>query len=418
MERLQRAKALTVIGEVRVSKRELDSAIEPLEAANALLQGDPPKPGMLADWRKAQGQAAFWLGHVAYTQRRFGPAEQYLSRYREVSKKWLAAEPANQDAQVELAYADNNLGVLMLDQGQLVEARERFARAAAAMEAVLQRRTDDASLRSEWAGALSWLGSTLANQGLYAQAEQVFRHTLDHAQTLLARNPGDQAWQEDLGISARSLADVLLRDGRPSEARPFAAQAVQAFRMLTQLDPMNRSWAFSLIRSEVTALRSQALPRPEVTDGLLRRLKTLEAGRPPSARWHPLRAELAGLHARALRRSGEHAQALASVEPQLDLMRADRVKMPNDLETATALLELTLIQATELTDDANQRRRRCEVLRDGLRASQVQRLLRVHAGLTRVAAGAHQCLQQPAEAHALRQWLEMQSQLLPVPLDP
>ncbi|MFX6803945.1 hypothetical protein ABTH20_21035, partial [Acinetobacter baumannii] len=32
-DRLQRAKALTVIGEVRVSKRELEAALEPLESA-------------------------------------------------------------------------------------------------------------------------------------------------------------------------------------------------------------------------------------------------------------------------------------------------------------------------------------------------------------------------------------------------
>ncbi|MFG6458427.1 protein kinase domain-containing protein [Roseateles sp. BYS96W] len=414
MEKLQRAKALTVIGEVRVSKRELDSAIEPLEAANALLQGDPPTPDLLAAWRKAQGQAAFWLGHVAYTQRRFGPAGEALGRYREASQQWLAAEPTNLDAQVELAYADNNLGILMLDQGRLAEAEDRFTQATAKMERVLQPRSEDASLRAEWAASLSWLGSTLMQRGRYAQAEQVFHRALEHAQALLASHPADQAWQQELGDSARALADVLLRDERFAEAQPFALQSVRAFRTLTEVDPKNRKWAFSLIRSEVTLLRSRPVPPAAVTGALLHRLAALEAGHAPSARLHPLRAELVGLHARALRKSGDQSTALVTVERLLELLRADRSKTPKDLETANALLELALLRATELTDDAVQRRKGCEALRDDLQLSPLPALLRVHAGVTRVAARTHLCLQQPIEAQDLQQWLDAQSRLRPV----
>ncbi|HEV6965255.1 protein kinase domain-containing protein [Roseateles sp.] len=418
MKRLQRAKALTVIGEVRVSKRDLDAAAEPLEAANELLLGDPPRPEMLADWRKAQGAAAFWLGHVAYTQRRFEPAKQAWTRYRDVSQQWLASDPASLDARAELAYADNNLGTLMLDQGQLAEAEDRFLHAAAAMERVLLQRPEDATLRAEWANTLSWLGSTLGQRGRNTQAEQVFRRAIDHALGLLAGRPADQAWQEDLGNSTRALADVLVRDGRPIEALAVAAQSVQAFRALTELDPKNRKWAFSLIRSEAVLLRCGPLPAPSVTGALLHRLAALEAGRAPSARWHPLRSELAMLHARALRRSGDAAAALVSLEPHLALLRADRAKEPGDLRTAMALLELTLLQATELTDDAALRHQRCEALRDEVQLAPLSALLRVHAGLTRVAAGAHFCLQQAADGRALQEWLNAQSKLVPVSPQP
>ena len=414
-ERLQRAKALTVIGEVRVSKRDLDAAVEPLKAANVLLQSDPPQPEMLADWRKAQGQAAFWLGHVAYTQRRFEPAEQAWERYRQVSQRWLEEDPKSLDAQAELAYADNNLGTLMLDQGQLAEAEERFAQAATAMDRVLQERPEDATLRAEWANTLSWLGSTLAQRGRHAQAEQVFRRAVEHARALLTRSPTDQAWQHDLGNSARALAEVLLREGRPAEAQLFASQAVQAFRVLSELDPNNRKWAFGLIRSEVALLRVLPLPKPAVTDEITRRFALLEAGRTPSARLHPLRVELASLHARALRHSGDRIGALASVEPHLALLRVDRNKTPSDLETAAALLELTLLQAIELTDEVGQRQTRCGALRDELQRFPLPALLRVHAGLTRIAASTYLCLQQPAEARALQQWLDAQSQFHSVP---
>ncbi len=413
LARLQRAKALTVIGEVRVSKRELDAAIEPLTAANALLQGDPPQPEMLAAWRKAQGQAAFWLGHIHYTQRRFDAAHAALGLYREVSQKWLAQDPGSLDAQVELAYADNNLGTLKLDQGDLVEAERSFMLATSAMERVLAQRPDDATLRSEWAVSLSWLGSTLVQRGRHVQAEQVFRRALEHAQALLAKHPADHAWQEDLGNNARALADVLIRQGRPEQAHAFAAQAVRAFRTLTELDPGNRTWAFSLIRAQVTLLASGPMPAPRETGDLTARLVALESGRKPSARLHPLRRELWGLHARALLARGDRQAALASVEAPLDLMRTDRAKSPTDLKTATAFLELAALQAAALTDDPTQRQQRCEALEQALQPTPLPALLRVHAGITSVAADMHQCLQRSDEARALRRWLDEQAQLLP-----
>jgi serine/threonine-protein kinase len=411
MERLQRAKALTVIGEVRVSKRELDSAIEPLEAASALLQGDPPKPEMLADWRKAQGQAAFWLGHVAYTQRRFEPAGEAWQRYREVSDKWLATDADSLDARAEVAYADNNLGILSLDQGKLVDAEERLNLAATEMARVLQQRKEDAGLQSARAVTLSWLGSTLAQRGRLVQAEQVFRQALEQAAGPLAQHPADQAWQESFGNGARALADVLIRAGRSEEARPFALQAMQAFRALTALDPKNRKWAFGLIRAEVTWLCSGAMPSSSITGELLVRLAALESGRAPSARWHPFRAELSGLNARALLAQGDRQSALASVEQPLAVMRADWSKAPNDLQMATAILELLAIQATELTQERHLRQQRCEALRDILQTTAFEPLLRVHAGLTRVAAETHTCLGHTNEARALQDWLVSQAQL-------
>ncbi len=412
MERLQRAKALTVIGEVRVSKRELDSAIEPLEAANALLQGDPPTPEMLAAWRKAQGQAAFWLGHVAYTQRRFAAAEAALLMYSDASRQWAAADPTSQDAQLEMAYASNNLGTLLLDQGRLVEAEARFLKATNEMEKVLLLRPSDAALRIEWGNSLSWLGSTLAQRGRYLQAEKVLRRALEHAQALLARHPGDQAWQYYVGSNARALAEVLMQGSRPNEAASVAETVLRAARSLVTLDAQNRKWASLLIKAEVTQYQGRNVPSVAVTGDLVKRLERIEGGQ-PEARWHPLRAELVGLHARALRRAGDTSAAQQSVAQALALIHAGRQKAPTDLNTAMAFLELAWLQAHELTDVPAERLKRCEALSAELQRAPFAHLLRVHAGLTRVAADVSNCLGHQDEASSLRQWLSTQARLEP-----
>lgn len=407
-ERLHRAKALTVIGEVRVSKRELEAAIEPLQQANALLQAEPPAPDMVPAWRKAQGAAAFWLGHVYYTQRKFALAQQAWTRYRNISEHWLKAQPQNLDAQVELSYAENSLGSLLLDQGQLPAAERAFRHSAELKNQVMMKRPLDATLQAEWSDSLSWLGSTLVQMGRYGEAQAVFRRALEQAQSLRAKHPADQGRLEEEGNATYALADVLWRDGQARAAASLFDQAAEAFRTLSTLDPQNRKSAYSLIRAEVGALRDQP-SKLKAAEDLQRRLVALEAGRAPSARWHPLRAELAQLHAQALRQSGQSlAAAKAVTDTALIRLRVDQAAHTGDLKLSIATLELILFQAETLHTDSVERQARCQALWSELGAPTLAPFLRVHAGLTRLAARTQTCLGRTEEALALQQWLEAQ----------
>lgn len=413
LARMQRAKALTVIGEVRVSKRELDAAIEPLTAANALLQGDPPQPEMLAAWRKAQGQAAFWLGHVHYTQRRFAKAKLALDRYRDVSQRWLQAMPQDDDARAEVGYAENNLGSLALDQGHLAEAEQSFRQSVALKQAVLQRKPDDAVLTAEWSDSLSWLGSTLAQRGRHVQAEAVFRQALTTAEALCERYPADRGWLKNLGSSAYALGDLLLKAGRKEEAASMFGRAVRTFGSLRDIDPKDRAAVYRLIRAEAGLLRSLARPPSEsAVAALQQRLAELEAGK-LSPRWHPLRAELSQMRAAALLARAGAAVARDSLQATLKLLQAAQAGAPQDLNLRQSLLELRLLEATQLTPDAAQRALRCEELRAELQSPMLAPLHHVHAGLTHVAAQVARCLGRTGELQSHAQWLQAQSALTP-----
>ncbi|MFG6462709.1 protein kinase [Roseateles sp. DXS20W] len=411
LARLQRAKALTVIGEVRVSKRELDAAIEPLTAANALLQGDPPQAEMLAAWRKAQGQAAFWLGHIHYTQRRFAEAKVAWDRYRDVSQRWLQAMPQDDDATAEVGYAENNLGSLALDQGQLAEAERSFRHSVALKLEVLQRKPGDAALTAEWSDSLSWLGSTLAQRGRYVQAEAVFRQALETAEALCQKFPADQGWLEKLGNSAYALGDVLLKAGRKEAGASMFGRAIQAFRALRDIDPKNRKAVYRLIRAEAGLLRSQVKPpSAAVVAALQQRLAELEADK-RSPRWHPLRAELNQMQARALLATGGVPVAQDSLRDTVELLQADQAASPLDLNLRQALLELRLLAATELTPEAAQRAQRCQELATELKSPLLAPLHHVHAGLTQVAAQVAHCLGRAGDVQRHEQWLQAQSAL-------
>lgn len=410
MERLQRAKALTVIGEVRVSKRELDTALEPLQQANTLLQGEPPNAEMLPAWRKAQGAAAFWLGHIYYTQRKFELAERALTRYRDISEAWVKAVPGDQDGQVEVAYAQSNLGVLMLDQGRLGEAEPAFRGAMKGLSEVLRVRRDDAAQQAELSNIASWLGSTLVQMGRYAQAQSVFRQALEQAQVLRAKYPGDHAWLEKQGNAAYALGDALWRDGERQESVHMLQLAADSYKVITGVDPKNRKAAHAWIRAEARLARIDGGSIDRVRF-LQKCLAALEAGRKLTVRWHPVRALLAELEASDLLARVPRTEALAGAVETLQRLNDDLVQHAGDLNLLEATLELTLFVAQ--SESGPERRERCETILSQLSRPPHNSMLRVHAGLTGLAARAHICLGHTQAAQDLQDWLDAQRRWAP-----
>lgn len=151
-------------------------------------------------------------------------------------------------------------------------------------------------------------------------------------------------------------------------------------------------------------------PSESAVAALQQRLAELEAGK-LSPRWHPLRAELSQMQARALLAKRGAAVARDSLLPTLELLRADQASSPQDLKLRQSVLELRLLEATELTPDAAERAQRCQDLAVELQSPLLAPLHHVHAGVTRVAAQVARCLGRTGDVQSHEQWLQAQSAL-------
>ncbi|MFG6446644.1 protein kinase [Roseateles sp. BYS180W] len=395
-ERLHRAKALTVIGEVRAGRRELDAAREPLTQAHQLLQDEPPSQGQpahfAASWRKAQGTAAFWLGHIAYHQRRFDEAEQAWQRYRSVSQQWLHAAPQDLDAQVELAYAHNNLASLNLEQGRLLQAEALFQSALQGLTRARAARRDDPTLQAEHSNVLSWLGSTLLLLGRHPQALEVLGQALSQAQALRQAHPADRGWLEHKANAAYVLGDAEWRSGQHAAARLHLAQAVADFSALEQLDPTRRPWSLGLVRAQTAQQRGK--PSLEAMQALAQRLQRLDKPQAPSVRLHVLRAEISRLLAQAQLARGQLSEAKHQLGEVLALLNKDAAENAQDLRLHMARLELSLFQAEQLSPSSAQQQQRCATAQQSLLRAPLQNALTHHAPLQLLAARAQHCLTQ------------------------
>jgi len=408
--RLQRAKALTVIGEVRVSKRDLDAAVEPLKDARQLLAGDPPEPGLTADWRKAQGAAAFWLGHIAYTKRQFGPARDAWDDYRRYSEAWLAAAPGQLEPTVELSYAQNSLGSVLLDSGDLAGAARQFQGSIALKEQALRGKPQDATLRMETADSYSWLGTTLLSQGEFARARDAF---VAGEQLIVAvRQTGSQkdlTWAYREAVMRVLLAESLAAFAHRDEARVELDRATRLLHDILQQEPDTPLWVFQLIRAETDQVRfGRGAPGDaDKLQALVAQLDRLDKASNATAalRRLPVRTWIVLAQAQALRAAGRLDQAQAALAPLADTLAQAVKKRPDDLNLRVPLAQVGLGLA-----ELDRARGATDAARDQCRQTagelmDEKALLRIHYGLTLAWVDAQTCLGRGGQLGPERAWL-------------
>ena len=165
-ELLSRAKALTQIGEVRVSQNRYDEALASFEEAyrhSAALASRKPEDG---DAVFDRGQAEYWVGYVHWRRLELDLAEEWLRRYRDTSEALLERDASRDEWILEAAYAHHNLAVLDLEAGDLEVAETGFREEVAILRKLFERSPDDLELVEALADAYSWLGTTAQRSGL------------------------------------------------------------------------------------------------------------------------------------------------------------------------------------------------------------------------------------------------------------
>jgi serine/threonine protein kinase len=412
---LQRAKALTVLGEVSVSKRELDAALVPLQTARRLL-ADAPPPGadaaLARSWRMAQGSAAFWLGHVHYLRRQFTPARAAWEDYRRYSAAWLAQTPDELDALVELSYAQNSLGTLLLDGGDLPGAERQFRESIALKRQAMQRKPEDLTLRRDWVDSLLWLGQVLTWQGKFVSARAAFVEGLQGIAPARAKAPRDLAWTYQEAVVHQSLGYIHQQLLERSPAQTELMLAADQIRLLLVQQPANKTWWLSQVRVQADLANLQPAGQADQILALRRLLdefRALAAGSTEGAARYRLPFEAATSLALARHLSARH-QEVEALNRMVDLLPAldDALRQtPDDLRLFSARAQVRLAIA-ELSPRAQTQalvRQQCSAVLQELQAMRAQ--LRVHYEITRSWVRAQACLGRAEQAQTEQAWLQM-----------
>ena len=261
----RRARALHLIGEIAERRGQLAEAEQRFtEAARSTAERLARAPG---DGERLfeHAQSEFWLGFTARRRGQLPQAEAAMQRYVALATRLAAVAPARPeplDWLLELPYAQQNLGVMQLEQGRAREALRQFEQAAQALgAAVAQRR----ALAGSHSVALGWVARAREHLGdlpgaLRAQQAKLaaLRPAVDDA-----RKDSDVHYSQAVALS--EIAGLQLALGRPDDAAAAALQAADTLQALAERDPGNLDWAAQAGLARLEAARA-ALARGRLAE--------------------------------------------------------------------------------------------------------------------------------------------------------
>ncbi|NCT81858.1 MAG: serine/threonine protein kinase [Comamonadaceae bacterium] len=411
--RLQRARALAVIAEVRVAKSEFDDALQALLAAQKLVQDEPSDEALVVSWYRTRGAIAFWQGEVARLQRRLDAQEDAWLSYRDFAERWRQRSPADSDALLEVSYAQTNLGSLALLRGRLGEAEKLFRSSLEAKTAALVQKPDRTDLQGDVANTISWLGNVLTQSGQLRSARASYLQGLEKIEAVRAARPDDLAWLKKQADMQLRLAELELDMGLLPAAFDHLQAARAGARRLVQADPSNQTWLLGQLYTEALALFHDEQPvhvRSRRTLELLAQLAALRGGKGAPESFLVRQAGLLQMATASGCTAGSCAELAEHLAKAASAIQSARTRSPHDLQLLDAAVRLALSGPALRVSGEREAMQGCaraaELLgsRDGWR--------QVHAGLTRSWLTVQNCIRADAaptpDMVAAQAWLSAQ----------
>jgi DNA-binding winged helix-turn-helix (wHTH) protein len=252
------ARALEVIGEVRIARGDPRAAMDALLRAQTillrLLAAHPRDPDLL----KQLGTNAFWRGQIRLNQNNYAEAQSLFTQYRDYSDRRYALVPRDVDAWIEQSYAHNNLGTVALKRKMPREAAAEFLLSVALKSRALQQSPSDRTLAVELADSLSWVGAVKETLGELHAAQELYGRELAIVQGLYGAAPRDALWATRVSRALQHQAALSIALGESAAARADLTRSRAIMQRLSAQDPSNRTWQANLAMTELQLLRIAA----------------------------------------------------------------------------------------------------------------------------------------------------------------
>ncbi|PND39314.1 hypothetical protein C1O66_18460 [Paucibacter aquatile] len=229
----RRARALHLMGEIAEKRGQMAEAEERFkQAADStaeLLARDAKNTQRLFD----HAQSSYWVGYAAWRQGKQEAAENNFETYLQLAQTLTRSEPANSKWQTELAHAEVNLGVLLLNTQRVESALERFTRARTIWQVLIPAHAD---LQSELTKTWGWMARAQEKLGQFEASISSHEAKL---QVLRAEKVLNRQAQDDEATTLSALSRLQLSIGQGSAALVTGRAARDAFVKLVAVDTDN-----------------------------------------------------------------------------------------------------------------------------------------------------------------------------------
>lgn len=238
----QRARALTLIGEIANTRGDLDGAIkryrEALASTAESMRRDPDNPQRLFD----HAQSVYWVGYIAYQRGQLEEAAGRFREYKQLAQQMVALDPGRNEYRRELISANTNLGTVLIEQRRYGEAVPVYQESLRVAEALAAAEPRNAAYQNQASKNLAWLADAYEYSGALEQALAARERELRLLASLELADPGDMLVQRAIMTARRSIGRLLASRGDIKEGLRESLAGVAISDHLFRVEPENTEW--------------------------------------------------------------------------------------------------------------------------------------------------------------------------------
>jgi predicted Ser/Thr protein kinase len=340
--RLELASAFLQLGKEGDAGREIQTAA-------SLLASLPENEALSPDRQFQRALCSYYQGLADASQGQTNQAQSNFGDYLECLTRLAQQDPADAQAQFNLAVAQGQLGQALFnlnDPTQALQHLREYHRIAQELE---RRDPGNVNYQRELAFSLQWLAETsIQNQGAPDEITKLLTDAYDSFRKLANEFPEGEIWQQNVARSLPRLADWLDLQGNREQARQLL------------YDELSQRWN-ALLKSSVRRsphvrfiwaldwVENKGGPPGAEKNGQLTRLEdwwtkvSAEASKTNAGdEWSWVQAALRNRIARALSEQGKLVQAKHELELALPLWRRFIDRNQDDADSAIGLTQALL----------------------------------------------------------------------------
>ncbi len=234
----QRSKALSLMGEVAVQRRDLDGASRLYRGAMAgtgeAIRRQPDDPQRLFD----HAQNVFWIGQIAIFQGSLPQAASAFREYKRLADRMVALDPNSIKWRMEVYNAEANLAGVLTKQRRFEEAAALWNQLFRMISALTTADPRNREYRQSLVESLAWYADAERDLGRLANATALReRHVALLSQ--LESETGDVTYRQKLMSAQRYLGGLYAIRGRNDDALRQLRSAIATSDRLTATDSEN-----------------------------------------------------------------------------------------------------------------------------------------------------------------------------------
>lgn len=237
------------LGTVLYARGDLAGARAAFDASLAIAEDLAARPDAEMKWRHDVFVAGIRLADLFEAEGDLTAATATRQSARETLRRAVADFPGNDDLELALAVAEEELGDDALESGDLAAARASYALALDLRRTLVARIPDRAEFRWHLANGQTRMGDLALAEGKPEAALAVYRAAAKAFTQLVAEDAQNALLRDHQALALKKLAGALAATGNPDGGREAMAEVVAMNRELAARDPANTDWQAGLMRA-------------------------------------------------------------------------------------------------------------------------------------------------------------------------